>query len=223
MFNQMWIEPIDSQEFLRVVRSANAGCVDDLARRVAERWTPQQLCGMFGDPSLDVRKLACVVLGLVGDGRVQDCLAKALRDEDAQINELAEHALWSIWFRGGTHEASRHFCRGMESMEKEDTVAASHHFQKAHEVDPKFAEAFNQCAIAHYLLEEYVEAIDDSRKALALVPHHFGAMAGMGHCHAQMGNFAEAGRCYRRALQINPRMHVVAAALRRIDRCFSKA
>jgi len=103
-------------------------------------------------------------LGLVGDGRVQDCLTAALRDEDAQINELAEHALWSIWFPGRDGRGLAPFsCRGMESMEKEDTVRRVRPFPAGRTRRTRISRRLStSCAIAHYLLEEYVEAIDDS-------------------------------------------------------------
>lgn len=219
----MWIEPIDSTEFLRVVRAGRPGRVDELAQRVSQRWTPQQLCQMLHHEDVDVRRTVCVVLGLVGDRRVEGCLTTALRDDDAQVNELAEHALWSLWFRASTAEAAGHFCRGISALDAEEPDAAVGHFDEALKADPQFAEAMNQRAIAHYLRDRYIESMEDSRRALQIVPCHFGALAGLGHCHAQLGNFAEAGRCYRRALQINPRMYVVAAALGRIERCFSPA
>ncbi len=217
----MWIQPVDSTEFLQVVGAARVGHADELASLVRERWTPQQLCQMLQHEESDVRKLACVVLGLIADRRVENCLAAVLRDEDPAINEMAEHALWSIWFRAGSADAERHFCRGIEALEQEKTGDAVDHFTRAIDADPKFSEAYNQRAIAYYLQDQFIEAMDDSRRTLELAPCHFGAMAGLGHCHAQLGNFADAGRAYRRALQINPRMHTIAAALGRIGRCFT--
>ncbi len=38
------------------------------------------------------------------------------------------------------------------------------------------------------------------------MPMHCGAWAGMGHCHACLGNTADAIDCYNRARQINPHL-----------------
>jgi tetratricopeptide (TPR) repeat protein len=35
----------------------------------------------------------------------------------------------------------------------------------------------------------------------------------MGHCHAHEGNLAEALRCYRRALEINPSLEGIQQAI----------
>ena len=40
----------------------------------------------------------------------------------------------------------------------------------------------------------------------------FGAIAGQGHCYAQLGDLRRARECYRRALEVNPRMEGVAEA-----------
>jgi tetratricopeptide (TPR) repeat protein len=216
----MRTETVNSEEFLSLVRPAIADCCpDDLACIVNDRWTSSQLCSLLRDRSVDVRKAACVVLGLVGDERAMFCLSGALQDESAEVCELAEHALWSIWFRSGSAEAQGDFRRGLKAMEDDKPAEAVEHFRRAHEADPNFAEAYNQCAIAHYMLEEYDEAMEDCHKAVELVPFHFGALTGLGHCHACAGNLHEAARAYRRALRVHPRMETIAAALQRIEQC----
>jgi tetratricopeptide (TPR) repeat protein len=189
----IWIEPINSDEFLRVVSPAlNSSSADELARRVGERWTPRQLCELLHSECPDVRKVTCVVLGLVGDESVTGCLAAALRDSEADVSELAEHALWSLWFRGGNEQAQRCFKRGLAAMERECHEEALLWFHDAREADPDFAEAYNQCGIAHYMLEQWESALADCRRTAELVPLHFGALAGQGHCYAQLGDLGAA-------------------------------
>ena len=45
------------------------------------------------------------------------------------------------------------------------------------------------------------------------MPIHFGAWAGMGHCHAHQGKLHQAVECYERALSINPHMTQVRQAI----------
>ncbi|MBI1368858.1 MAG: tetratricopeptide repeat protein [Planctomycetes bacterium] len=215
----MWMEQVDTAEFLRVVSPALKRCgADELARQVSLRWTPQQLCQMLHHDHPDIRKLACVTLGLIGDQRCLKCVGRALRDPDVQVNQLAEHALWSIWFRTGNNESQRFFRKGMAALESDQPSAAVTYFRQAQRCDGQFASAFHQCAIAHYMLDEYLAAIECCRRAVELSPNHFGALATMGHCHAHMGNFPAAAECYRQALAVNPRMDGLASALGRIER-----
>ena len=80
-------------------------------------------------------------------------------------------------------------------------------------MDPDFAEAYNQRAIAKYLQERYEESIRDCRRAVERMPCHFGAWAGMGHCHAHQGRAAEAIEAYERALLINPHLEGIRQAV----------
>jgi tetratricopeptide (TPR) repeat protein len=216
----MWAEAINGAEFLTTVRPAlQGGSADELARVTRARWSPQQLCELLADDGVDVRKTACLVLGLVGDERVMNCLAASLRDVDAMVAQMAEYALWSIWFRLGSPEAQGDFQRGMQALEHEKPDEAITWFGRAVTTDPSFAEAYNQCAIAHYMREEWDAAAVQCRKAMERVPMHFGAIAGLGHCFAQMGKLPQAAEMYRRALAIHPRMEGMAQALAGIDKC----
>jgi tetratricopeptide (TPR) repeat protein len=87
------------------------------------------------------------------------------------------------------------------------------HFDKAIELDPTFAEAYNQLAIVHYLEERYDESIEQCRKTVELMPCHFGAWAGLGHCHCHSGRLQDALECYEKALSINPHLEGVSQAV----------
>ncbi len=129
------------------------------------------------------------------------------------IVRMAEHALWSIWFRCGSDCANRAIMRGLECLSKREYDEAVGHFTHAIERDPDFAEAYNQRAIAHYLKEEYEESAQDCRHTIQLMPCHFGAWAGLGHCDAHLHRHAEAIECYEKALEINPHLSCISDAV----------
>ncbi len=220
----MWIETVDNEDFLRAVTPAlTESNADALAAVVNERWTPQQLCQILRSDQNDVKKVACVVLGLVGDRRIERCLAVVLKHEDAHLNRLAEHALWSIWFRSGSTPAQRYFARGLAAMERDEPAEAVQWYCKSIQIDPEFAEAYNQCGIARFMVEDYHGAIEDCQRAVDLVPVHFGGLAGMGHCYAELGNITAAADCYHRALQVNPHLEAIAETLHGIESCMRVA
>ena len=137
---------------------------------------------------------------------------------------MAEHALWSIWFRcGSSEEANRELCRGTKALNHRDFDKAISHFTRATEIDPNFAEAYNQRAIAKYLQERYDESIQDCLRTVELMPCHFGAWAGLGHCHAHEGHLQEAVDSYDRALKINPHMECVGQMIRELRQKLSRA
>src|SRR5205823_2988767 len=108
-------------------------------------------------------------------------------------------------------------CRGSQAMNRRDFEHAIRHFTAALEIDPKFAEAYNQRAIAYYLQEQYNESIVDCRRAVELMPCHFGAWAGSGHCEAHLGHLREAITCYRKALEINPHIEGISQTIQAIE------
>ena len=214
----MTTEVMDSVKFLGRVRPAlEAQDPDRLASVVNEHWSCTQLCWLLSHGDADTRKVVCLTLGLVGEPHCVPCVTSALRDEDPQVSRLAEHALWSVWFRSGNEESRGYFKRGLDAMEQNDFDTAVTYFHQTTVTDPKFAEAFNQCAIVHYMREEWEQSLADCQAAVKRMPTHFGAWAGMGHCYAQLGDLHEAAECYRKALSIHPRMEAVAGALARID------
>lgn len=220
----MWIEPINIDAFLGqlgpALQTANA---DLVAQTILRHWQPGQLCQLLQHEQVEVRRVGCVALGLVGGVQQLRCLCEALRDEDEQVNRLAEHAMWTIWFRGGSQRAQRHFKRGLQAIERGQPQQAIAWFDDALAADSQFAEAYNQRALACYQLERWHEALADAQEAVERMPVHFGAWACMGHVYAQLDDLNRAAECYRKALKINPNMHGVADALRCINRSHARA
>ena len=176
---------------------------------IHERWSHKQIVQLFNCPDNDARKVAALAFGLVGGRCCLPKLVPLLKDPDPVVAQMAEHAMWSVWFRSGNPDANHQVCRGTRALSRGDTEHAIRHFTRAIELDPEFAEAYNQRAIAKFLLERYDECIDDCRRAVELMPFHFGALAGLGHCYAHEGQLARALKCYERALALNPRLEDV--------------
>ncbi len=206
--------PIDSAVFVAAVRPLLAR--QDLSGLVCllrRRWSQHQIAELFQDPDPDVRKIAGLSFGLIASGTCLPKILPLLRDPDVVVNQMAEHALWSAWFRMGSPEANREVNQGSQALNRRDYEDAIDHFTHAIEIDPNFGEAFNQRTIVKYLQEKYDESIRDCERAVERVPYHFGAWAGMGHCHAHEHRPAEAVRAYERAIEINPHLDCVRQAI----------
>ncbi len=149
-------------------------------------------------------------------------LAVTLHDGDAMVSQVAEHALWSIWFRLGKPRAVCLVKAGNTHMHHGNYVCAIEKFTQALQEDQQFAEAYNQRAIAYYLSERFADSIADCKSALARMPQHFGAMSGMGHCHAHLSQWRPARHCYRLALAIHPRQEGIQVSLQQIEQLLSE-
>ena len=215
--------PDEGQEYLDILEPLlQAGDLNRTAECVKRFWCGGKLCAFLTHSEPEVRRAAAMGLTLVGNTRAIDPLVTALHDTDLRVYELAQDALWAIWFRAGDARAYGHLKCGAHHLNHGNLDTAVEKFNLAIQVDPGFAEAYNQRAIAGYLAERYAVSIEDCRRTLAIIPQHFGAMAGMGHCHAQVGNFSDARQCYCQALELNPRMEGIAASLEQIQALLEK-
>jgi tetratricopeptide (TPR) repeat protein len=208
------LSEIDPAEFVEAVQPVlEKQDMQSLLQLLKSRWTAAQIISLLAGEHCDARKVAALCLSLVGCPACLNDLAKQLKDPDPVVNQMAEHAMWAIWFRAGTPDANDQLHRGALALNRRDFEHAVKHFTKAIELAPRFAEAFNQRAIAKYLQEEYAASIEDCETAAELMPIHFGAWAGMGHCHAHLGNIDRAVEAYERALEINPHLSCIREAL----------
>jgi Tfp pilus assembly protein PilF len=210
---------IEPRTFVSVVRPLlESNDPQGLATAIQTRWNTNQVVRLVTSTDADTRKLALVCLAMVGDRHCIDAVQSQLTDPDATVNEMAEHALWSIWFRLGSPAANAELCRGSKAMACRHVDLAIEHFDNAITADNQFAEAYNQRAIARFLKEQFEESIADCRKAVRLMPGHFGALSGMGHCFLHLGQLDHALRAYERALAINPHLACVAQTIAEIRR-----
>ncbi|MCS7034086.1 MAG: tetratricopeptide repeat protein [Phycisphaerae bacterium] len=205
---------IEPHEFVRAVQPLlEKRDLRGLVELLRRRWSKQQIVELLRGNDVDARKVAMVALSLVG---CRECLCELihhLKDPDPVVNQVAEHAIWSIWFRLGSAPANCEVHRGVQAMNAGRYDQAIRHFTRAIEMCPDFAEAWNQRAVARYLTEDYAASLSDAHQAVALNPHHFGAWSGVGHCCACLGRFDEAIEAYQRALEINPHLDCVAEAI----------
>jgi tetratricopeptide (TPR) repeat protein len=208
---------IDPETFVRAAQPLlERQDVAGLMNLLKSRWSCDQLRTLLHSDHLDAKKVGLLALAMVGTACSVEDVAVELKHPDKMVNEMAEHALWSIWFRIGTPGANHELARGAQALERKDFRHAITHFDAAIEQSPTFAEAYNQRAIARYLLEEYEPSIADCRRAIELMPCHFGALAGMGHCYAHLGQPREAVDCYEQALQANPHLDCIRQTIEQL-------
>jgi tetratricopeptide (TPR) repeat protein len=133
-----------------------------------------------------------------------DELLAALRDSDEDNRTAATAAFWYIWFNQKGEQGHRLLERCQIFIDQDRFDAAEDLLSQLINHFPDFAEAWNRRAVLYFLQERYGEAISDCRQVLDLVPYHFGALHGLGLCHAALGQYPEAIQAFQRALDIQP-------------------
>jgi tetratricopeptide (TPR) repeat protein len=183
-------------------------------KRVRERYTEGTLVRLLQGDGVLGRRAAAFSLGLLGSPAVNESLALALHDEDEEVARLATDALWTLWFRGDNraHSDDLHRLVRQNDMERllqglNDLIGRA----------PRFAEAYNQRAIAYFRLGQFDRSAADCETVLKLNAQHFGAQAGLGQCCLRLRRYRAALRAFRIALRINPRLESVAEAVRTLE------
>lgn len=178
--------------------------VDAFRRTVSARYTEATLARVIHVGELRARRAAVLALGLFGGIGSNATVAHALRDEDPTVRNLAENALWAIWFRADTPENN-------QALERVQDLIGRGRFAEAVDAataliarSPDFAEAYNQRAIAHFRMGRFTESIADCQAVVARNPYHTGALSGMGQCQLQVGRMSEALDTFRKALKLQP-------------------
>jgi tetratricopeptide (TPR) repeat protein len=188
-------------------------------RAVEARYNEATLERLLQSQLAEARQAAILALGMIGSIYTNPNVAKSLHDEDPIARQLAEHALRSIWLRADSPENNRELHRLMELVAQDDNadeILAG--FDALILKAPRFAEAFNQRAIFHFVRGDYARAIRDCEKTLRLNPHHFGAAAGMGQCFMKQKKLRAALRSYRRANRINPNLDKIRETILSLER-----
>jgi len=131
-------------------------------------------------------------------------LLEDLKNPDENVRNQATAELWHIWFR----QKGRY---GMELLERCQVMLEVGNVSQAEALltevirdQPDFAEAWNRRAVLYYALGQYDKSRDDCQEVIKLNPVHFGALHGLGLCHAALGDYGEAIQAFRKALLIQP-------------------
>ncbi|MCB9850153.1 MAG: hypothetical protein H6817_05560 [Phycisphaerales bacterium] len=193
----------------------NASDERGLRQYLRTSWSTTELAALLDVEDADVVKIAAICVGLTGTTAEAPALSRTLHHDDYFVVNIAERALWNIWFRASNAQCCAWLREAITNMHAGEYDACEDLLDRILLDDPKFAEASNQRAILHYLTERYASSLMACRRTLALNPYHFGAAAGAGHNHMQLGTFDEAAVAYRHALRLHPRMDGVRQQLRR--------
>ncbi|KAF3885133.1 MULTISPECIES: tetratricopeptide repeat protein [Nostocales] len=131
-------------------------------------------------------------------------LLEDLKNSDETVRDEATKRLWRIWFQQkGIH--------GLEIIERSQQLVDAGEMNQAEAIltelindQPDFAEAWNRRGFLYYINAQYQKSLADCQMVVQLNPVHFGALHGMGLCYAALGQYSEAIRAFRLALEIQP-------------------
>ncbi len=135
--------------------------------------------------------------------QVQRWLA-ALKDTNSTVRDRASSNLWHLWFHQKGVYGAQQLMQAQTLLQENQAAQAESLLTSIIQAQPDFAEAWNRRAVLRYTQADYWGAIADCQKAIQLVPHHFGALHGLGLCHGAVGNYTAAIQAFHQALAVQP-------------------
>ena len=98
----------------------------------------------------------------------------------------------------------RELNEGTELMDQQNLDEALIALQILVEKYPDFSEAHNKLATLLFLMGQFDESVKECEEVLRRIPHHFGALNGLGLCLYELKRFEEAILTFQRALEVQP-------------------
>lgn len=127
-----------------------------------------------------------------------------LKSDNPSMRENATKALWVLWHRQAGMAMERELNEGVQLMNEQHLDEALVAFQSLVDKCPEFPEAHNKLATVLFLMDQYEESVKECEEVLRRIPHHFGALNGMGMCLFELKRFEEAIQSFQKALEVQP-------------------
>ena len=176
-----------------------------------------QALASLAQPDVPTRLAGVERLGSIGLETDANRVLERLGDVDPEVRSATAVAVWKIWSRSGDPKIDMLFSRGVEQMRESALADALTTFGEIVRRKPAFAEGWNKRATIYFLLGENEKSLRDCDEVLKRNPKHFGALAGAGQIHLQLGNLRRALDFFLRAVEVNPNLDGPAQAIPLIE------
>ena len=185
---------------------------------LAAQLTRAQALAALVQPDVEARLAGVDRLAAIGLMVDADRVIERLGDSDPRIRNSAAAAVWQIWGRSGDPAIDKLFARGLKQMQSAALGDALATFNEVVRRKPSFAEGWNKRATIYFLLGENEKSLKDCEEVFRRNPKHFGALAGAGQIHLQLGNMRSALEFFRRAVKVNPDLEGPAQMIPLLER-----
>ena len=102
-------------------------------------------------------------------------------------------------------KARKEFEAGKMSMQAQDVPGSIQHFQKAIELYPKYAEAYQLLGVMHLQTGKLKDAEEELQKATEIEPNLSTAYFALGICRNEMAKYPDAEVALSRGLELDPK------------------
>lgn len=145
-------------------------------------------------------------------------LCETSNDCSVSLSEAVEAALWTCWRRSGNSQVDDLMRQGQAWIEKKHYEQALQAFTEVTELYPEFVGGWSERAAVQFLLRRYLACIQDSTRALAIKPRHFGCLATLGLCHRARGDRRASMKWLQECLRVNPGLQSAKQTLEQLEK-----
>jgi tetratricopeptide (TPR) repeat protein len=138
--------------------------------------------------------------------------------ESDASSELIASAIEKVWGQSGSDTANLLMERAGLAIKSRNYEMATSLLTALTEVEPRYAEGWNQLATIYFLREDYENAMRQLKRVLALEPHHYKAVEGLSIILRETGRKKAALLATRRVLAIYPHLKSAKQAEEELSR-----
>lgn len=144
-----------------------------------------------------------------------DRLAKAANPQDAA--PVAE-AIERLWLYSGSDTVNLLMERAAKAANEKNNGLALSLLDAVVELAPDFAEGWNRRAYVYFLQNDTQRALGDLRRVLALDPHHYKALEGLGQILREIGEKKAALKVFQELQRVNPQWPNIRQTIEELTR-----
>ncbi len=124
--------------------------------------------------------------------------------QDSKIADTIEKEIEGIWLESGSHTVNLLMERALRSQSKNENSICLHLLNEIVMIAPDYPAGWYRRALIHFNNGNYSLALIDIRRVLALDPHNFKAIHGLGLILQEVGNKKSALKVFKKLLAIHP-------------------
>jgi tetratricopeptide (TPR) repeat protein len=141
----------------------------------------------------------------------------ATADDEESAKAIAD-AIERVWVHSGSATIDLLMERAIKAMNDKKVDLALKLLDQVVELAPDFTEGWNRRAYVYFVQNDIERALGDLRRALALDPHHFKALDGLGQILREIGQKKAALKAFKELLDVHPYWSGAKQAIEELER-----
>jgi tetratricopeptide (TPR) repeat protein len=149
---------------------------------------------------------------------LSDLYALLATADDEETAKAVSDAIERVWLHSGSPTIDLLMERSIKAMSDKKVDLALKLLDQVVELAPDFTEAWNRRAYVHFVHNDVERALGDLRRTLALDPHHFKALDGLGQILREIGQKKAALKAFKQLLDVHPYWSGAKQAVEELER-----